>query len=213
MGFITREQKGSKFLNFKDGKIVHSEGGDIKSYDGFSGMVIDLDIIDAEYQGRTYRKIILFIEDPETSLLYELGFSLESGYGNAFCCIAPNVDWTKQVSIGGKIEEKTPGKRYSGMFIRQDDRPVKWFFTKERDEKETDKKKKRPEPQRKTIGSGKNAKVVIDFSARNDFYESALLAIRKHKIVKATGGLANYKPKAQHEDAANVTEPIDDLPF
>jgi hypothetical protein len=210
MGFITREQQGSKFLNFKEGKIIHAEGGEIKSYDGFKGRVIDLDIEEAEYEGAPYRKIILFIEDEDSGLLYELGFSLESGYGNSFACIAPNIDWKEPIEISGKLEKKQNGRPYSGVFVRQSGKPVKWYYTKEKNAAQKDPKKRPPEPEKIKIGKNE----VIDFSKRNDFYENVLASIRDQKIKKVTGGLANYKPKkALPKTADEVTEPIDDLPF
>jgi hypothetical protein len=209
MGFITREQRVSKFLNFKDGLIVHSEGGDLKTYDAFSGRVIDLEIEDAEYQGEAYRKIILFIEDPETDKVFELGFSLESGYGNAFCCIAPNIDWSKPLEISGKIEDKGNGKKYSGMFIRQEGKAIKWFYTNAHDESAPP-NKKRPAPEKVRVGNND----IFDFSKRNNFYEKMLIYVRKEKIVKITGGVAAYKPRnADLSSADGVTEVIDDLPF
>ncbi len=159
---------GGKFLNFKDGKIISSVNGSKEEYTSVEGEVTELDIVDEEYKGKEYRKIVLFIKDDEGTE-WKLGFPLESGYGNAFCSLAPNVDFSKPVKISGGIKEMENDKSYGMLFIRQVDevtgnwKNLKWFYTKES----------------KEVPSGVKAKdrsgEYWDFTERNDFFHRLLI--------------------------------------
>lgn len=211
MGFVEEVGNGSKYLNISKGKISHkAEDGEVRLHSGFIGVPIDLDIKDAEYEGAPYRKVVLFLVDPETGKLYEFGFSLSSGYGNAFACICPNITENRAIKISPKLEKKE-GKSFGGMFVSEDNgekfEPVKWAITNANAEK-----MQRPEPVRTTIGKGKNAKEVVDYSDRNEYYEKVLFKFRS-RLVKATGGVLSYKaPKSKGPvDDGGVTEPMDDF--
>lgn len=217
MGFKNRSAGGSKYLTFKEGKIKYKDADGVEQFHpGFEGRVIDLDIQDEEFEGRPYRQITLFIIDEETGRLYEMQMGLESGYGNAFACISPNVDWSLPVEISPSISKPkvVGGKGYGGMFISQPGaagkkKAVKWKFTKENPGK-------RPEIVEKTKKvRGKDVPDGFDFTERNDFYEEVLMEVRK-AIVKVSGGMANYAPpkaKGGVSPAEDITEPIGDLPF
>lgn len=215
MGFATRASNGSKFINISKGKIVHKDADGNKTEHGsFTGVPIDLDIEDAQYEGVAYRKVVLFMVDPDDGKLYEFGFSLSSGYGNAFSCICPNITENVAIEISPKTEKGEGGKSRTGMFISEDNGdkfvPVKWAITKDNAAK-----LQRPEPTETIVGKGKAAKKILDFSERNDYYEKVLTKFRT-RIVKATGGVVGYKPpKAPKASspALDITEPIDDLPF
>lgn len=210
MGFTNRATGGSKFLSFKDGKIIHkSDTGDKVAHGGFVGLPIDVDIVDAEFDKKPYRKVILFLEDPETGSLLQLEFSVSSGYGNAFSCICTNITPGKLIEISGK-STKVEGKvnKQTGMFVSIDNGgekfdPVKWYITKENAEK-----MKRPEPKKVKI----NRVDTLDFGDRNEYYEKVIFAWRK-KLVHVTKGVLNWKPKKSDAPAVDTTEPADDLPF
>lgn len=217
MGFKNRSAGGSKYLTFKEGKIKYKDSDGVEQFhSGFAGRVIDLDIKDEEYEGRPYRQITLFIEDDDSGKMFEMQMGLESGYGNAFSCIAPNIDWAKPIEVSPSItpSKTVGGKGYGGLFISQPDgsdkrKSVKWRFTKENPGK-------RPEVVVKTKKvRGKDVPDGFDFSERNDFYERVLLEVRKI-IVKETGGIVNYKPAKVSKPlftSYDITEPIDELPF
>lgn len=216
MGFTNRSAGGSKYLTFKEGKIKYkdSEGND-QFHNGFAGSVIDLDIKDENFDGRAYRQITLFIVDDDSGRMYEMQMALESGYGNAFACIAPNVDWSQPVDISPTMTKpKIPGsKGYGGMFISQPGAgekwvAVKWKFTKENPGKRPEIVVRTKKVNKKEVPDG------FDYSDRNDFYEKVLIEVRK-AIKKETGGLSEWKPaKVQKTvDPNDITELIDDLPF
>lgn len=216
MGFTNRSAGGSKYLTFKEGKIKYKDSDGVEQFHpGFLGYVIDLDIKDEKFEGRPYRQITLFIVDDESGKMFEMQMALESGYGNSFACIAPNVNWAKPIEVSPTISKPTTpgGNGYGGMYISQEGSEgkmvaVKWKFTK-------DNPGNRPEVVEKTRKvRGKDVPDGKDFSARNDFYEKVLLEVRE-SIKKETGGLAEYKPAKAVKPLGeiDITEPIDELPF
>lgn len=205
-GFSNDSRGGSgKFANFKDGKIVTKIEGEKKTFTTLSGTMTAIYIDDAEYNGKEYRKVNVRLdhEDGETIL----GFPLSSGYGNAFCRLLPNVDPAKEVAISGGVtkDEKDPKKKYGNLFIEQDGKNVKWFFSSK-----TEHGDEVPEIKEATVGKGKNAKVVKDYSEREDFFERVIMKFDQ-KLQKLYG--KKEKPKAPPKTADEVTEPLDDLSF
>lgn len=195
-GFSNQPRDASKYARFKEGKIINGDD----EYTNLTGKVIDLDIVDEVFNKQEYRKIVLLL-DIGTMTPVELGFSLSSGYGNAFCCIMPNIDWSKEIDLCPGFE-KPKDSTMNGrgkLFIRQDDKPLKWYYTND-----TDDKTKRPAP-KETKVKGKPS--IFDFSKRNEFYETKLMKARE-LIVKESGGFANWKPAP-----VPAGEQGDDLPF
>lgn len=197
MPFSTKEKSGGKFVSFKEGKFkvgenLHTDWEDVK--------LIDIDFEDADYEGTPYRKIILFIEDG--GQLKELGMKMGSGYANSFACICPNLNVNARMDMSAKTEKKD-GHNFTGLFIRQEGKPVKWYYTKANDEKS-----KRPMAKEIVTGKGSLKKVTLDFSDRNEWYEQKITKFRE-LLVKATGGYTNFKPAKLGED----TKSEGDLPF
>jgi hypothetical protein len=204
MGFTNDGGVGSgKFANFKDGKIVTKIDGEKMTFNALEGTIVAIYIEDDNYDNKDYRKVNCRIEHEDGVTI--LGFPLSSGYGKAFCCLLPNVDPTKPVKISGGIQKDkvNPKIKYASMFIEQDKKSVKWYYSKET-------KRLLPEVVEETIGSGKNAKVVKDYSKREDFFER-LITKFDEKLQKIYG--KKDKVKAPPKTADEVTEPIDDLPF
>ena len=174
-GLRNEEIKGGKFLNFKDGKIISAASGQKESFTNVMGLITDLDIVDEEYKGKEYRKIVLFITDDETNT-WKLGFPLESGYGTAFCSMAHNLDFSKPADISGGIKEMENDKSYGMMFIKQDGKNLKWFYTKESPEV--------PKGVKARDRSGE----FWDYSARNDFFHKMLIEEIRPAILAAHNG-------------------------
>lgn len=207
MGFTNEQSEGgSKFANFSNGMIVTRIAGEKKSFSHLEGDIVDIDVQDAEYQGKPYRKLILYIahEDGVT----QLGFPMNSGYGNAFCRICPNIDPAKPVKISGGTtpDEKDKTKKYSSLFCQQGGAYVKWHF-----KNGTPEGKKVPDVAITVVGKGKSAKEVRDYSDRDEFFEKVIVTFLRKVQAKYPKGAAGFKTK--HVDAADITEPIDDLPF
>lgn len=179
---------GGKFLNFKDGAIISANDGEKKAYTHLEGMVIDLDIVDENYKGKDYRKIVLFVKDDEQNI-WKLGFPLESGYGNAFCSLSPNIDFTIPLKISGGIKEMDNEKSYGVLFVKQPTgsgaegestwKNIKWFYTKE--------SKDIPGGERKKDRTGE----YMDYSARNDFFHRLLIETIRPTILEAVELLAS----------------------
>jgi len=186
-GLKNEPVQGGKFLNFKDGKIISSVNGQKEEYTSVEGMLTELDIVDEEYKGKEYRKIVLFITDDEGSE-WKLGFPLESGYGNAFCSLALNINYSQPVKISGGIKEMENDKSYGMLFIRQHDengnwKNLKWYYTKE--------SKEVPTGVRAKDRSGE----YWDFTERNDFFHRLLIEKIRPAILGNLNGVAKSQSK------------------
>lgn len=183
---------GGKFVNFKDGKLINASTGEKKEYTALAGMITELDIKDEVYKGTEYRKIILFIKDDEGEI-WKLGFPLESGYGDSFCSIAPNINFRKEVSISGGVKEMDNDRTYGVVYIKQDGQNLKWAL------------KKDDKPEGKKVRGSRN----VDYSERNDFFHTLLIETIRPAILKANGGAPEKRSTKKGVQAA----PPDDLPF
>jgi hypothetical protein len=202
MGFTNEAKGGSgKFANFKDGLIVTKIDGEKKTFTHLTGRIIGVWVEPAKYQDKEYTKVNVTIkhEDGETIL----GFPLSSGYGNAFCRLLPRIDIKKDVKIsGGTQPDKTdPLKKYASLFIDQSGETLKWFYSKAGGNDD-----KVPAVKEVPVGTGKNKKMVKDYSAREDFFERLILKFDQNLEKE-------YGKKQIPVTADDVTEPIDDLPF
>jgi hypothetical protein len=209
MGFTNESQGGdSKFANFSKGMIVTKIAGERKEFSHLEGDLVDINIEDAEYQGKAYRKLVLYIVHEDGMTL--LGFPMNSGYGNAFCRICPNIDPKKRVKIsGGTTPDKVDkNKSYASLFIQQGGNYVKWYF-----KNDTPEGKKVPDVDITVVGKGKSAKEVRDYSNRDEFFERVITAFLNKVQRVYPKGAAGVKAKEKHVDADSITEPIDDLPF
>jgi hypothetical protein len=178
---------GGKFVNFKDGKLISSASGTKEEFNTLEGKIVSLDILDEEYKGKEYRKIIIDVQDDEGTV-WRLGFPLESGYGNAWCSLAMNVDFTKPVQISGGTKEMENERTFGVMFVRQLDetgkwQAVKWFYTKE--------SKEVPHGVKAKDRSGE----YWDFSERNDFFHHLLIDTVLPAINGAVNGVAKSEGK------------------
>lgn len=210
-GFKTEKKtSGSKFANLSKGWIVVGSGDDRMQYGSLTGSLIDFYTEEAEYEGKGYTKLVLCIS--HNGVLTLLGFSISSGYGQAFCRIAPNIDPKAEIEISASYQaaknDKSPDpKRYGSLFISQHDKPLKWFFTNTNDNG-----KLVPAVKEVKIGTGKNARIEKDYSERQEFFDKVLAKVHKKVQEAYPLGMEGFK-KEKHVDAADITEPLDDLPF
>lgn len=210
MGFTNDDYEGGsgKFANFKEGKIVTNIDGEKKTFSTLEGQIVDLDVQDATYQGKDYRKVVLFLahEDGVT----QLSFPLNSGYGWSFFQLCGNIDPKHEVAISGGTKEipNTNGKKYGSMFVKQAGTNLKHLM-----KKDSDGAKKIPAV--KEIKDSKGKIVGKDYSARDEYMEKVLTAFYKRVQKIFPNGAAAFKT-SKHIDAdpaSGVNEPIDDLPF
>ena len=104
----------------KNGKVVHEE-----FCNGLSGRITDIKIKDTTDYGRFWR---ITLQDGEWSGVIEMKYS--GGYASAFLKILPKVDGSKDVTIVPKMTLEGEKKKAS-LFIMQDDKPLKHFYTKD----------------------------------------------------------------------------------
>lgn len=186
------------YANIKRGKVAVKKDGVIGLYSYIEGQITGLELRDEEYNGDKYKKLCVMINDKDED--FQLQMRLDSGYGRAFCNIILNADLTKRLKISPTFEEIN-GKPKSGMFINQGGSALKWFFTK-------DNPHDLP-PMEKVVFKGKEE---WDNSKQQAFYIDLLLNKIQPKLTGSIiDGPANELDRVP--SAAEITEPIDDLPF
>lgn len=207
-GFSNEQQGSSKWANFKEGKIVTKVEGQKKEFTTLTGELIDFYMEEAEYDKKPYTKIVLAIAHNKKLTL--LGFPFNSGYGQAFIKISPNIDPKLPISISGgwQQNEANPKIGYGKVFIKQGDRNLKYFFTKDNDNG-----KLVPAVKETEVGKGKSKQIVKDYTDRDEYFEKVLARVHE-KIRKVYPmGMEGFKVEKKPVDGSDVTEPIDDLPF
>jgi hypothetical protein len=103
----------------KDNKIVHEE-----FYRSWQGVITDIKTRESEY-GKEW--IITLDDGKETA---HLSFKYSSGYASSLLKALPNVDLNKEVTITPNVQE-VDGKKRTTIFIGQEGRSVKWYYTKD----------------------------------------------------------------------------------
>ena len=103
----------------KDGRTIHEE-----LYKGWSGKIEYVKVRDTDY-GKEWN---VTIDDGDQKAV--LAFKYSSGYASSFLKALPNVDLSKNVNIVPNISEVN-GKKRANLFINQDGKAVKWYYTKD----------------------------------------------------------------------------------
>lgn len=190
------------FVNIKKGKLAVKKDNETVFFNYIEGYLQGLEIRDEEYQGEQYKKLCLMINDGAED--FQLQMRLDSGYGRAFCNIILNVDLKNPMTITPTFEE-VDGKQRSGMFINQNGKAVKWYFTK-------DHPNGLP-PMKEVQFKGKTA---WDNTDQQLFYMDLLLNKIKPQLSNSVVDGPPHQFGTSSEripTAAEITEPIDDLPF
>lgn len=189
------------FVNIKKGKLAIKKDNEAHLFEHLEGMLTDIEIRDEEYQGEKYKKLCLKINDRGEDFLLQM--RLDSGYGRAFCKIILNVDLKQPMKISPNFTEKD-GKQSGSLFINQNGKALKWYFTK-------DNPGDLP-PMKEITFKGKT--VWDNTDQQNYFIHMLLERVRanlipaSHSIVSGPATEFNHVP-----DASEVITPIDDLPF
>lgn len=191
------------YVNIKQGKLAIKKGNEIVLFNYIEGFISDIDIRTDEYQGKQYKKLCISIDDGSES--FQLQMKLDSGYGRAFCNMIENVNLEEPVKITPTYEEKD-GKGYTGMFMNQNKQPIKWKYTKDHPHDLP--------PLEKVSFKGQE---MWDNSKQMQFYYELLMTKIKPKLnahASVVAGPAHqFQEKERIPTAAEITEPIDDLPF
>lgn len=105
----------------KKGKTVHEE-----FYDYVDGYIVDISTKEHDEYGRFWN--ITLIDDD--GVMQHLQFNYSSGYSAGFLKALPNVDFSKKVKIIPNAK-KDGEKTKTTIFINQNDKSIKWFFTRD----------------------------------------------------------------------------------
>ena len=211
MGFKNEQRGGARYINFKKGKMIN----DGKEQGSFEGELVELEIKPEVYEGKPYQQLVLFFWEPALERIFEVQMSMTSGYGFAFFAMTPNIDPGVPLEISCGMNTLDNGNKAGALFLRQQEKPLKWYYSK----------KNNPEafakiPAAKEIKKAtKNKPAVFDYEDRDNFIEKVLTAFQTKKLLPLyPKGASGFKSKSSgKEDAkgrsipSDVTE--DDLPF
>lgn len=190
------------YVNIKKGKLYVKRDNEVLAFDNIEGYLVGLEIRDDEYQGKKYKKLCLDIV--YESDRFQLQMKLDSGYGNAFCRISPNIDPTLLLKITPTYQE-VDGKGRAGMFINQGNAALKWAWTKENPGNL---------PQLEQVEF--KGELHWDNKKQQEFFTNWLIGpngFRSKLVHEAIAGPAHQFHDEKIPSAADITEPIDDLPF
>ena len=104
----------------KNGKTVHEQ-----FYKALKGRIVGIDTKESEY-GKFW---IITLQD-DSGVREVLQFQYSSGYANGFLRALPNVDLSDEVVIAPNMQVEGEKKKTT-IFLMQNGKAVKWFYTKE----------------------------------------------------------------------------------
>jgi len=193
------------YVNISKGRLVVKKDGEVHEYGFVEGHLVDIEIVDDEYQGDKFKKLSLKFNDGKEN--YILQMRLDSGYGRAFCCIIPNANLELPMKISPSFKDDR-----GGMFINQSGSALKWYFTKDN-----------PNglPQLKKVEL--RGKTQWDNYDQQEFFIDLLLnkikPSLKHEALAGPATPVDQEPggegmpPAYVPDANDIKEPLNDLPF
>jgi len=212
MGFSNESRGGERYINFKKGKMFN----DGKEYTSFEGELVEIEIAEGMYEGKPYPKVILYLWEPEMERIFQMEFSMSSGYGFSFFAMLPNIDPSKPLKISSGMNELKSGHSSGVLFAEQDGESIKWFYSKTNNPKEW---AKIPEPKIVKKATAKSP-AVVDYEEKNNFMEKVYTAFQSKKLSELyPRRAAGFKSKSSSNSSSskrdNDPDPeiIDDLPF
>lgn len=205
MGFVSRSGN-AKFVNIKQGQFSMKIGDQYQLLDeDLVGTLVDIAIVDDKFADNVvYKKLCLTIDDGKES--FQLQMKMGSGYANSFCMLIQNADLSQPItfSVWSKLEN---GKNKTGMFLNQNKKALKWFYTKAN-----------PGDLPRLEQVVFKGQTLWDNSKQQEFLTDLLLFKIKPALVHPAVAGAK-QPDAppltgpSSSPAENITELIDDLPF
>lgn len=122
------ERDGSRvYLFIREGKIIKKVDDQMLSYAHLTGILKDIYV---KYDGLYGPELHVTLRAEGVD--YILQMRLDSGYARSFMKIAPNFDLAMPMSIFPSLKNKSEGRQETGMFIRQNGLPLKWYYTREK---------------------------------------------------------------------------------
>lgn len=116
---IAEATETSKQRTLESGKVIHEE-----LYDSLEGRITNIVFKDGEYGTQ------LIITVDNDGQVGNLQMPLSSTPASGFLKALPNVDPATAVNFSPKMEEKD-GKRKTTLFVNQNGKAVKWYWTKD----------------------------------------------------------------------------------
>lgn len=199
-----------KYYSLKDGQIVNKDKDkNVTVYDCLFGRLIQLKLRDEEYKDEKYKSLSITLYDGEETSILQMKFN--SGYARAFMKMLPNIDVSKELELSAKSETtENSTKKKTTTFLRQDNKPVKWHWTKNDDRTDL------PAPE-EILDKKKNV-IGLDYSKQELFllnmvevFNTTLQGLEV-RIIEHVESNGNAQPEKTTQQ--NTSEFIaDDLPF
>lgn len=197
----------STFVGIKDGKLQVKKDHQIETFGYLSGLMVDIQIRDDEYEGKKYKKLSIYLVDEDERFCLDI--KVGSAYWVGFCMTVPNVDLNYPVTLIPSMKTEA-GKEKRTLFISQAGKALKRFWTKDNPGQL---------PRLKQI-EFKGEKVWDNTDQNNWLMEYLTHQIKPKLPHPVMGGPASdigrpagAPPAGGPTDASHITEPIDDLPF
>lgn len=201
------------FVNFKEGKLYVKKDGVAQFFSDLTGVLTDLNIVDDEYDNKKFKVLELRVVDGDETFLLKM--RLESAYARMFCHQIENCTIGEPIMFCPAMSEENGKKQYK-LFLRQDNKAMKHRYTKA-DPGDLP-------PLQKVTFKGEEH---WDNTAAMTFYTELLIhkvkpslqQVNSHPLLagpatdlKGSGVPAGLSNRSS-DPAADITEPIDDLPF
>lgn len=220
MGLDNNSGQGKTFVNIKSDRereknkafFYTGNKDNRQEFLGLSGILTDLNIVEDEYENKKFFVLELTLVDDKSDT-FILKMRLESGYCRMFCNTIENADLTQSIRFSPSYSEKDGKKNYA-LFLSQHGKALKHVYTKDNPGALPQLEKVRYKGEDKW-----------DNEKQMNYYTNMLLNKIKPSLVHPImGGPASEasRPIAgavagglsrSSDPAADVTEPIDDLPF
>lgn len=196
---VKPETHGAETRTTETGRIVH-----YKSYNQLEGYIRNIEKKTRDFQGKTYTTLQIIIED-------DLKFCLQLNYfGNPARCffnVLPNIDLGQKVHLIAKRVKQDDTSR-DVLFVNQNGKGLKWYYTKEDPKGKPDWKKLQF-----------NGKTEWDRTEELDFFQAYIDTVVKQTLKDLTpiDSALNFSmptPAEDNDDCfGNESLNDDDLPF
>lgn len=198
---LKQRQGGTfKYLKIKDGKIKMS--GDETPYDELSGVIVDLVVEDAAFEGRPYEQLNCVVQSEGD--LYKLQMNFDSSIAQSFLSFIKSADLSKELTIVPieKVEMKNGAEvKKRSVIMKQDGNWLKAYYTK-------DHPNGLP-PMKQVTVSGK---VLWDRGDMLAFYRNVILTEIKPNLTPVNEAAVASKSITEPVSSNEVEEDIE-LPF
>lgn len=220
MGLDNNSGSGRTFVNIKSDRereknkafFYIGNKDNRQEFLGLTGLLTDINIVEDEYEKKKFRVVELTLVDDQGET-FILKMRLESGYCRMFCNTIENADLSHPIRFSPSYSEKDGKKEYK-LFLTQHGKSLKHYYTK------ADPKGLPPLEQVMFQGELR----WDSFKQVQYYVDMLLLTIKPRLVHPVMGGPASEtgRPAAalasgglsrSSDPAANITEPIDDLPF